>query len=301
MKRLAKVSAPIAGTALFVYWLRVLGFTQIREALAGLGWGFLAIAVLGGARESVRALAWVRTIDGPARLPFREALAARLAGEAIATLVPMGVVIGEPAKANHVAHRLPFGKAFRALMIEFAFYTASLPLLFTIAAVASVPTIAAAIIPVIALVVFAASHLALPAKAQSLLGPLLEFGRLHRERVLTIAAFEVSYHILAIFEVYVTLALLAPGRATWTSALVFETVNRGITIVFKMLPMRVGVDEAGAALVASRFDFSSATGVTVALVRKLRLLVWTGIGLLILLARSSRVRGHVAVTGAVRG
>jgi hypothetical protein len=82
---------------------------------------------------------------------------------------------------------------------------------------------------------------------------------------------------------------------------VFETVNRGITIVFKMLPMRVGVDEAGAALVASRFDFSSATGVTVALVRKLRLLVWTGIGLLILLARSSRVRGHVAVTGAVRG
>ncbi len=301
MKRLATVSSAILGAVLFAYWIRALGFAQIRGALVGIGWGFLAIVVLGGARESVRALAWIRTVDGPARLPFRDALAARLAGEAINTLLPMGVVIGEPAKADHVSHRLAFSTAFRALIVEFAFYTASLPLLFTVAALAFVPAAAVLIVPVIALGAIAAAHVALPGKLRSLVDPLLEFGRRHGKRVWSIAAFEIAYHALAIVEVYVTLALIAPGRASWASALVLETVNRGVTIVFKMLPMRIGVDEAGAALVAARFDLSSATGVTVALVRKLRLLVWNGIGLLILLARSTRATGHVRGINAVHG
>ena len=301
MKRLAKASGAILGAVLFAYWIRALGFAQIRQALVGIGWGFLAIVVLGGARESVRALAWMRTVDGPVRLPFRDALAARLAGEAINTLVPMGVVIGEPAKADHVSHRLAFGTAFRALLVEFAFYTASLPLLFTVAALAFVPAAAVLIAPVIALGAIAAPRVALPGRVRSLVDPLLEFGRHHRQRVWSIAAFEITYHALAIVEVYVTLALIAPGRASWTSALVLETMNRGVTIVFKMLPMRIGVDEAGAALVAARVDLSPATGVTVALVRKLRLLVWNGIGLVILLARSTRATGHVRVIDAVRG
>jgi hypothetical protein len=299
MKRLATVRSAILGTVLFAYWIRALGFAQIREALVGIGWGFLAIVVLGGAGAD--SLAWMRTIDGPARLPFRDALAARLAGEAINTFVPMGVVLGEPAKANHVSHRLAFGTAFRALMVEFAFYTASLPLLFTVAALAFVPAAAVVIAPVIAFGAIAAAHLALPGKVRRLVDPLLEFGRRHRKRVWSIAAFEIAYHALAIVEVYVTLALIAPGRASWTSALVLETVNRGVTIVFKMLPMRIGVDEAGAALVAARVDLSSATGVTVALVRKLRLLVWNAIGLVILLTRTTRATGHVRVISAVRG
>jgi hypothetical protein len=288
MRRLAKASGAILGAVLFAYWIRALGFAQIRAALVGVGWGFLAIVVLGGARESVLALAWMRTVDGPTRLPFRDALAARLAGEAINALVPMGVVIGEPAKADHVSHRLAFGTAMRALIVEFAFYSASLPLLFTIAALAFVPAAAVLIVPVIAFGAIAAQHLALPGKVRSLVDPLLVFSRRHRQRIGSIAAFELTYHALAIVEVYVTLALIAPGRASWTSALVLETMNRGVTIIFKMLPMRIGVDEAGAALVAARFDLGSATGVTVALVRKLRLLVWSSVGLLILLIRSTR-------------
>jgi hypothetical protein len=301
VKRLATVGAAILGAILFAYWVHAIGLVQIREALGRIGWGFLAIVLLGGVREAVRALAWTRTVAAPAALPFLDAFAARLAGEAINTLVPMGVIVGEPAKANHVSHRLGFGTAFRALVVEFAFYTASLPLLFTVATLVFVPAAVVFILPAIALGAIVAPRVPLPRRVRTLIDPLIEFSRVHRQRMWSIGAFEISYHALAIVEVYVTLALVAPGRASWTSALVLETVNRGVTIVFKMLPMRIGVDEAGAALVAARFDLSLATGVTVALVRKLRLLVWNGIGLLLLLIRSSRTSARVPAATAVHG
>jgi len=301
MKRLVRVSAAIFGIVLFAYWIRTLGFAQIREALVRIGWGFLAIVLIGGARESVRALAWMRSVAGPARLPFRDAFAARLVGEAINTLVPMGVVIGEPAKAEHVGHCLAFRPAFRALMIEFAFYTASLPVLFIAAALIVVPVTACVILPAIVIGTIAASRVALPSKLQSVIRPLVEFGRVHRQRVWSIGAFEMAYHVLAIVETYVTLVLIAPGHASWKTALVLETVNRGVTIVFKMLPMRIGVDEASAAFVAAQCDLTSATGVMVALVRKLRLLVWNSIGLFILFARSTRTRRPVQTISVVRG
>jgi hypothetical protein len=301
MKGLAKIGAAILGTVLFGYWIRALGFAPIREAVVGIGWAFLAIVALGGLREAVRALAWMRSVDGQVRLPFRDALAARLAGEAIATLVPMGVLVGEPTKADLVSHRLPFGTAFRALIIEFAFYTASLPLFFTVGALAFVPAAAALIVPIIAVGAIAAPRVALPDKVRTLVNPLLEFSRLYKQRIWRIGAFEIAYHVLAIVEVYVILALVAPGHASVISALVLETVNRGVTIVFKMIPMRLGVDEAGAALVAARVDLSPATGVTVALVRKLRLLVWNAIGLLVLFTNSARMRRSVAPVTAARG
>ena len=100
---------------------------------------------------------------------------------------------------------------------------------------------------------------------------------------------------------YIALALIVPGHASWTSALVLETMNRGVTILFKILPLRLGVDEAGAALVAARFDLTSATGVTVALVRKLRLLAWNGIGLLVLLTRSARASERARIVSVARG
>jgi hypothetical protein len=308
MKRLVTISAAALGGMLFAYWIRTLGLSQIHDALVRIGWGFAGILLLGGAREAVRALAWTQTVEGPARLPFRDAFAARLAGEAINTLVPMGVIVGEPTKADHVRHRLPFRAAFRALMIEFAFYMASLPPLFALAAFALMPASAALVVPAAALVAVGRSRgkaairwADIPKRLRSLIEPLFAFAAQRRRRIWSIAACEIGYHALGIAEVYLTLKLLAPGHASVMSATVLETVNRGVTIIFKMLPMRVGVDEAGAALVATRLDLTSATAVTVALVRKLRLLAWSGVGVLILLARSARASKSVPVVSPVRG
>jgi hypothetical protein len=123
-----------------VYSLHVLGLAQVQDTLARIGWSFTGILALSGAREVVRTLAWMRTVEGPVRLPFRDAFPARLAGEALSTLLPMGMLIGEPAKAEHVGDRLPFATALGALVIELAFYGASLLLLFSAGFLALFPS-----------------------------------------------------------------------------------------------------------------------------------------------------------------
>src|SRR5882672_7356472 len=132
--------AAIIGTVLFTYSIKTLGLPRIQDAFVRIGWGFGAILLLSGAREAVRTLAWTRTIEGPVRLSFRDAFRARLAGEAFNTLLPMGMLVGEPMKAEHVGHRLPFATAFSALAVEFAFYGVSLVLLFSAGVVALFPS-----------------------------------------------------------------------------------------------------------------------------------------------------------------
>jgi hypothetical protein len=108
---------------------------------------------------------------------------------------------------------------------------------------------------------------------------VLGFASRHPEQVAAIVTFEVAYQVLSIAEVYCTLRLVSPVQPSLASAVVLETVSRAITMLFKLLPMRVGVDEVGSSLAAGQVQLSAATGLTLALVRKLRLLFWSAIGL----------------------
>jgi len=240
------------------------------------------VLALSGLREAARAWAWTRATEGPVPLRFRDALPARLAGEALNTLLPMGVVVGEPAKAEYVSDRLPFSIAFGGLLLELTFYTASLALVFAAGAAAVVPPA----------FLFLSALLIAPGvmglrKARRLFEPVLVFARCHPARVWHIAGLEIAYHALAILEAYVTLTLLGVGGA-WTAALVLETVNRGVTLVFKMVPMRIGIDEAASAMAAHALSLGTGIGLTIALVRKVRVLVLSATGLILLLARSAR-------------
>jgi lysylphosphatidylglycerol synthase-like protein len=280
VKRSLVAASTVAGAAAFAYSLSTLGLGHIREGLVRIGWGFGAILVLSGLREVARAIAWTRTLDSPNRLPLGDALRARLAGEALNTLLPMGFLIGEPAKAQRVADRLPFATAFAALMIEFAFYTASLPLLFGCAALLVLPPVAS-----LGIVVLGAAVVPALKRVTHAVEPLRRFALAQPRRAGTIFALEASYHALGILETYVVLLCVSAGAA-WTSALLLETMNRGVTIVFKMLPLRLGVDEAAAALVTNRLSLGSTTGVMLALVRKLRMLFWAALGLACMLVRT---------------
>jgi len=58
------------------------------------------------------------------------------------------------------------------------------------------------------------------------------------------------------------------------TAFLFETANRLITVVFKFVPLRLGVDEAGSAIFAPLIGLSPKTGIALAIIRKLRMLFW---------------------------
>ena len=91
-------------------------------------------------------------------------------------------------------------------------------------------------------------------------------------------------------EIYFLLTLLVGGGGqTLLNALILGTVERLITIVFKFVPLRLGVDHIGAGSAAGLLGIGSATGITIATVRTARNLFWAGVGLTLLIRRSSIV------------
>jgi hypothetical protein len=103
--RLLQAVIILVASALFAASLRMMGLRQIADGLARVGWGLVAVLALSGARDAVRAFAWTRAVEPPPRLRFPSALRARLVGEALNTLLPMGIVLGEATKAFDVGSR----------------------------------------------------------------------------------------------------------------------------------------------------------------------------------------------------
>src|SRR5262249_52257956 len=84
---------------------------------------------LGGVRQAAHALAWVKSCEKPYKLPFIDAFKARLMGDAVGNIVPLGsLVLAEPSKPLFVRHRIPLMVGISALAIENLFYALSVAL-----------------------------------------------------------------------------------------------------------------------------------------------------------------------------
>jgi len=100
-------------------------------------------------------------------------------------------------------------------------------------------------------------------------------------RIARVFFWHALFHIGAVTEVFLVLRLVSSG-ATLLQAFVLETTGRLIVVVFKFVPYRLGIDEAGTALVARALTLDASAGVTLALVRRIRILTWNAVGLVLL-------------------
>lgn len=116
----------LLGFLLFAYFVRNAGVPQIIDAIKRLGLGFLLILGISSIRQIVRSLAWTRCFEPPYSLRFRDAVAARLMGDALGNIVPLAsVAVSEPSKAAFVTHRVPLLASLSALALENIFYSLS--------------------------------------------------------------------------------------------------------------------------------------------------------------------------------
>ena len=114
---------------------------------------------------------------------------------------------------------------------------------------------------------------------------VLAFSTEQPGRIVQVFALDLSFHVLAVLEIFLTLRwLLGDQSPTLAQAIVFEALNRIVTVVFKFVPFRVGIDEALSGGLAPMMAVQPVAGVTLAVVRKVRNLVWTGIGLALIAA-----------------
>ncbi|MGE0042142.1 MAG: lysylphosphatidylglycerol synthase transmembrane domain-containing protein [Vicinamibacterales bacterium] len=308
----------ILGGGLLVYTVRQVGWFQVRAGLESLGWWFVAVLALGGLRFVARTRSWMACAEDPDEPPldFRHAFPAQLAADALGNVTPLGLLASEPARVLLVRRRLSTVGGVSSVAADNVFYSLSVLvvlgagtfLFFRRASVPAPLALAAEVVLGGALVglagaIWAArrqpavlSRLAAlaarvtgrgsRASAERLRAVELRFYGLltwPAGRLLRIAAWQAAFHVAAVAEVYLVVRLLPGGGAiSLTDAFLLESAGRLITVVFKAVPFRLGVDEAGTALVARALALDPTLGVTLALVRRLRIICWNGLGLVLL-------------------
>jgi len=317
----------LVGLLLFAYFVSRAGVGEIVSGIQRLGAGFILILAVSSIRYIVRALAWTRCIEPPYRLPFRDAFAARLMGDALGNIIPfVSVAVSEPSKAVFVKERVPLVVGLAGLAIENIFYaltvalfifsgTATLLLSFPLprglryASIGALIT-ALVIIPLAYLIIHRQSRFLSGAvgflserriarKVTTKLRPRVEafeervygFYAKSQRSFLSILALDMCFHLAGVVEIFITLSFISPVPPTLTQAFILESVNRIINVAFKFIPLRAGVDEGGTGQVSKVLGFGGGIGVTLAIVRKGRDIFWSAIGIVLIWKRGFSLRG----------
>ncbi len=297
----------IAGVLLFIYTLQSAGPGEILRQLSQIGAGFLVVLALSAFRMAVRARAWSLCVEDGERLTFAQAFKAFVTGDAVGNVMPLGPLASEGTKALLSRRALSTPAAFSSVVLENIFYSISVAVVVmigTLAFLVGYRPANAALTVTLALAAVATTAIVavwwLLRSQPRLLSRFLKhdavraaedqvfaFAKDRNGQIGQILVFEFAFHAAAIAEIYFLLTMLVgTGERLMLTALVLGTVERLITVAFKFVPLRLGVDQVGSGSVADILGIGSATGITIATVRTARNLFWAAVGLL-LLARTS--------------
>ena len=309
------VSAAL-GIALFVWYVRRIGAAEIWDGLRSVGWGFLPIIAVAGVRFALRAWALTICLEPASRPRFRTVFAGVLAGDAIGNLTPLGLIASEPTKAAFIRSGGSIGPAIAAVAVETLIYTLSVAGMIAATTIALVHSfdlsaemrraawIAIAVItsgfvatailvwrqPVI--VGRLLSTVAAGSRMQEVIATLhdleqqiFSFASRRRDAIVPVVAAEITFHILGVLEIALTLWLILGARPPLLTAFILEGANRLVQVVFKPVPLRAGVDEITTGTFTRLLGYGVTLGATMAIVRKVRTIFWVLMGTLLLVRR----------------
>lgn len=311
----------IFGVALFVYFVYSVGLNEIFAGIANIGiGGFAIILLIYLAKLSTRATAWRLSVHEPNKLHFKDTLPAVIIGEALSSMIPLGILISGTAKAVAVRHRVPLVVGLSSVATENLFYSLITALTISLGAFAFLlqfelePTWVYLIYFIIGFIIFCITIGVLIVVRQwfwfsaicdwiyekGILRGILEKGReqvrlfeglifgfyrKYPKRFFPLCFLQVLFHSLGVLEVWFILSRISETLPAFSTAFFLETMNRLITIVFKLIPFLVGIDEAGAELIVETLAVGTGIGVTLAIIRKGRTIFFAGIGMLLIIKR----------------
>jgi hypothetical protein len=320
---LTGIISAAAGLALFAWYVWSIGpddRAEIVSDLRAIGWGFAAIIVITGARFALRTVAWRHCLEPAHALPFRTAFAAVIGGDALGNLTPFGLIASEPTKAALIRHRVALGSALTALAIENIAYTLSalamiaastVALLLTFQLPPAVSTVARAGIAVVAVCFAVAGWLlwqrpALISRALSTVVPassrlhaqvmrlhdlesqIYTFAARRPEAIAPLALAEAGFHALGVAEIYLTWWLIEGAPPALLTAFIVEGATRLITVVFKFVPLQLGVGEVTTGGFTQLIGFGATVGTSLSIVRKARMVFWVLAGTIVFVRRQLR-------------
>lgn len=310
---LLNIVVAVVGVALLVYTVRRAGgWGVIVDGVSTVGAWFAVVVLLGAFRMICRSRAWMICANDP-QLRLSDAFAAWIVADAIGNLTPLGVLASEPTKIFMVRTKISTVASIASVTIENVFYTASVLVVLlagtwlflqlanvppgleqiseiivagvAVAAVIGIwvtrsrPAILSRFAPLVSKL---AGKSDAPAEAiREVEAQIYAVQQWPIAQITRVALWEVAFHVAAVAEVFVVLRLLVPD-ITLAESFLLESAGRFVTVAFKFVPYRLGIDEAGSGAVAGVLGLPPVTGVTLALVRRIRIIVLNAIGLVLL-------------------
>lgn len=310
----------VVGLLILVFIVWNIGPGRIYEAASQLGpIGLSVLLIPSTIMYVVEAYGWKITLGSSAKnIPFWRVLAIRTAGEAVNMTTPTAYIGGEPLKAYLLRrHHVPIVKGLASVVIAKTTMTIA-EVVFILIGIAlafwrvgsdgsSGQTVAAGLVSVGFLVLVTAALVFVQQqgiftwllgflrkiglnihylevrekKLQSLDRTILDFYRDNRLTFCSsIGLFFVGWMAEAL-EVYVIIYFLG-GPAMALSAISISALSVFIKSGTFFIPGSLGAQDGGNMLVLKVFGYSDVTGITFALIRRFRELVWIGLGLLCL-------------------
>lgn len=311
----------LLGFGLFAFVVYRIGFQTIFDALSRVGWGFLLVIALNGSRHFLRAFSLYLALPAEHRdFKFRYALAARLGGEAVSFVTFTGPFLGEATKAALLKRNTPLSEGVTAVVVDNILYDISVGLLILsgvgllfleygsgdetmkyvllgtalavfISFVVLIFAVRGQFKPLTWLLTKMTEKGVLPqfmqGKKQAIFNLEENVYKFYKERrgaFFAVSGLILVSHILSFTEIYLVLQMLG-YEAFLSTAFIIESLNKIINSIFTFVPGTVGVSEGGNGIILKILGYTTATGVTLALVRRGAMLFWIIIGLLILLWR----------------
>lgn len=315
----------LGGIALFCYFVWAVGIDDLLGNIQKFGLaGFAIILLLYFLRIVTRATAWSLSVYKPYSLTLKDTVPAVIIGEAMSSMIPLGILVSGTAKAVAVRKRVPLVVGLSSVATENLFYSFTTSIFLMLGALIfvrnlqpddgwrmSINILVAVLVLLLTagvLMVIKQWHFASETceilYRRGIARGILEHGRSevrlfenliygfyrrHPRRFLPICLLEAAFHMIGVAEVWFVLSRLSES-ASLLNAFLLESVSRLITIVFKLVPFLVGVDEAGAQYVGETIAAGAGIGVAIAIIRKGRILFWTSIGLLLIIKRGLTLR-----------
>ena len=321
-----RILASFIGTLLFGYLIWQAGPDRLYENAVKLGWGFIWVLAVAGISHVFKTWAWRLTLDDHKhKVSFPRLLGLRLGAEAAGQLGIVGQTFGDSVRVARLSPDIPKANGLASVTLDRGLYVATGIIVLVAGLVGALPVLSHshtlrlyASLFALTLTTFLLLTLLAVRRRWRVISKSARFLRnvpflkrwIETEDILiqsvenalldfhhnSIGAFWGSFfltlasHCMSVMEVCLVLRLMGV-KFGLLSALAIEAMTKLVNLVGSINPGNFGTFEGGNILIAKMFGLSSPIGLTLALARRMRALVWTAVGgmcLFILTKSSSR-------------
>lgn len=306
MKTIWNAGILFTGVALFAFAVERVGASGLMRALTAMSGGLVIILALSLVRLFLQTRAWSIALqqDG-IHSSASELMFLRLASQGIGYLTILGPAASEPMKIKLLRNH--DRSATAATLIDSGVYWLSVGLVLVAGCISAgmsfgrhrIATLLAGLLAASAIFVFARRKVLLDllgprisndsprwlSKAARIESEIRRFARTYPSAIRSMFLHDLACQALLLAEVAVSLYLLhLPVRLG--AVLSIEAAGRVVRLLAGWMPARIGADEGGAAAAFAALGFPAASGLALALARRIRDLLCSLAGLAWLACRT---------------